>query len=127
MIGRIVLLLALALAVGLYFPDSRAVILDYASPAINPYLRMSTEAEMQDIADELKTYQRENFEQLPSERQFPAWLESRFTGDGSLDGWGNTYEYRLTRDEMLLVSWGQDGERETDDDIVVTRPIRTGY
>lgn len=127
MLGRIVVMLAIALAIGLVFPTSRAVIIEYSAPVINPYLRMSTEAEMQDVADELKMYQRENFEQLPSERQFPAWLASRFTGDGSLDGWGNTYEYRLTRDEMLLVSWGPDGERNTDDDIVVTRPIRTGF
>lgn len=124
MLFRIFIILVIALGVGLWFPESRAVILDYASPVVNPYLQMATEGEMQDIADELKEYQRENFEELPSERDFDEWLEPRFTGNGGVDGWGNPYEYRLERTRLVLVSWGPDGQRDTDDDIYVDRPIR---
>lgn len=124
MVFRIFIILLVALAVGLYFPRSRAVIFEYSSPIVNPYLRMQTEGEMQDIADELKTYQRENFEQLPGEREFEAWMVPRFPDNGSLDGWGNPYEYRLERTRLLLVSSGVDGTRDTADDIFVERPIR---
>jgi len=124
MIFKIFILLLVALAVGLYFPGSRAVIFEYSSPVVNPYLRMQTEGEMQDIADEIKSYQRENFEQLPSERDFEAWMIPRFPGNGSVDGWGNDYEYRLERTRFLLVSWGADGTRDTVDDLFVERPIR---
>lgn len=125
MITRIFVVLLIALAVGLYFPESRAVIADYASPVVDPYLSMSTTAEMEDILDEVKTYQRENFERLPSERDFDQWIEARFSGEGSVDGWGRGYEFRVDRGQILLVSWGPDGERGTDDDIVVTRPVRS--
>jgi hypothetical protein len=124
MIFRIFIVLIVALAVGLYFPGSRAVIVEYSSPIVNPYLRMQTESEMQDIADELKSYQRENFEQLPTERVFEDWMAPRFPDNGSLDGWGNPYEYRLERTRLVLVSWGPDGERDSADDIYVDRPIR---
>ena len=124
MIFRIFIVLLIALGVGLYFPESRAAILDFASPVVNPYLQMQTEGEMQDIADELKEYQRENFEQLPSERDFEGWMAPRFAGNGSLDAWGNEYEYRLERTRLVLVSYGPDGQRDTADDIYVERPIR---
>jgi len=126
MIGRILLVLVIAFAVGLYFPESRAVIADYASPVVDPYLSMSTEAEMEDILDEVKTYQRENFERLPSERDFDEWIEARFAGEGSVDGWGRGYEYRVDRGQIYLISWGPDGERGTEDDIQAVRPVRAG-
>jgi len=126
MIGRILLVLVIAFAVGLYFPESRAVIAEYASPVIDPYLSMSTEEEMKDIMDEVKTYQRENFERLPDERNFDEWVEARFSGEGSLDSWGRPYEYQVDRGQIHLISWGPDGERGTDDDIRVTRPVRAG-
>ncbi len=123
MFGRIFLLLLVALGVGLYFPESRAKILEFASPVVNPYLRMATEGEMQDIADKLKEYQRENFEQLPTERTFEEWIAPRFAGGASIDGWGSAYEYRVERTRFVLVSYGPDGQRNTGDDIFVERPI----
>jgi|GEM_PF-1379646 len=126
MITKLLIVLVIALGVGLYFPESRAVIAEYASPVIDPYLRMSTESEMQDIMNEVKAYQRENFERLPSDDDFDEWVESRFSGEGSVDGWGRAYGYRVDRGQIILTSRGPDGEPGTDDDIRIDRPVRSG-
>ncbi|MDT8368812.1 MAG: hypothetical protein RQ745_06365 [Longimicrobiales bacterium] len=124
MITRIVVLLIVAFLVALYFPESRATIVEHAGPVVDPVLRLSTEREMNRIANDLKTYQRENFERLPGERQFSDWIEGQYSGGGELDAWGAPYEYRLEDDKFTLRSPGPDGLRATPDDIVVTRPRR---
>jgi hypothetical protein len=122
--GRIVLVVLIAIAAILYFPSSRAVVVERAGPVINPVLVMSTEREMNQIANALKEYQRENFERLPSQRQFGTWVEDKYSGDGGLDAWGERYEYTLGRDALELRSYGPDRRRGSPDDIVVTRPRR---
>lgn len=122
--GKIFLLIILAFVAAMYFPDSRAAILDRAGPVVNPILEMSTEREMNRIANDLKAYQRENFERLPSERQFRTWIDDQYSGDGGLDAWGTPYEYQLERDQIELRSYGPDGLRGTSDDLVATRPRR---
>jgi len=124
MVTRLVLLVILGFVVAMYFPDSRAALVERAGPVIDPVLEMSTEREMNRIANDLKTYQRENFERLPSERQFRVWVEDQYSGNGGLDAWGSAYEYRLERDVLELRSFGPDGLRGTTDDIVMTRPRR---
>jgi len=121
---KVLLLLILAFVVAMYFPASRAAIVDRAGPVVNPFLEMSTEREMNNIANDLKTYQRENFERLPSERQFRTWIEDQYSGNGGLDAWGTPYEYRLGRDQLELRSLGPDLIRGTEDDILMTRPRR---
>jgi len=121
---RVVLLLVLGFVLAMYFPDSRAALVERAGPVVNPFLVMSTEREMNQIANDLKTYQRENFERLPSERQFKVWIEDQYSGNGGLDAWGSAYEYRLGRDQLELRSYGPDGLRGNADDILMTRPRR---
>ncbi len=122
--GKIFLLIVLCFVAALYFPTSRAAIVDRAGPVVNPVLRMSTEREMNQIANDLKIYQRENFERLPSERQFKAWIEDQYSGNGGLDAWGSPYEYQLEREQIELRSFGPDLIRGNSDDIVTTRPRR---
>jgi len=122
MVTRILLVLVLIFVAAMYFPASRAAIVERAGPVVNPVLEMSTEREMNNIANDLKIYQRENFERLPSERQFRVWVDDQYSGNGALDAWGAAYEYQLEREVLELRSYGPDGLRGTDDDIVVTRP-----
>lgn len=121
MMTRLFLLLVLGFVVAMYFPRSRAVILDKGKPIVDPILTMQTEREMNRIGTDLIIYQRENFGRLPGTRQFSTWVEDQYSGNGGLDAWGNPYDYRLKRDEFDLTSYGPDGLRATVDDITVTR------
>ncbi len=118
---RVVLLLLFGLVAAMYFPDSRAALLEKAKPLVDPVLTMSTEREMNRIGTDLLIYQRENFGRLPSNRQFPTWVEDQYSGNGGLDAWGNPYEYRLSRQTFDIRSYGPDGVRGTEDDITATR------
>lgn len=118
---RLVLLIILGFVAAMYFPESRAVVLDVASPVVNPFLEMSTRNEMDKIVTDLKVYERDTFGRLPEVRQFPVWIQDQYTGDGGEDAWGNPYQYQLTRLNLELRSLGPDGEYGTDDDIVMTQ------
>lgn len=122
--GKLFLLILVALGVALYVPSSRAVILEKAKPVIDPYLVMATTSEMEKIVQDLILYQNENFGRLPERRDFPAWMERKYAGNATVDSWGMDYEYLLTRDSLMLRSFGPDKVRASEDDIVFSRPRR---
>jgi len=124
-VGKIILVLLLALAAALYFEAPRARILEKAKPLLDPYFVMATKSEMEKIAQDLQIYERENFGRLPDRRQFLEWLDRNYAGGAGVDSWGSAYEYTLGRDSFYLRSPGPDKLRTTDDDIVESRP-RTG-
>lgn len=123
--GRILLVLALALAAAFYFEGSRARILELGKPVLDPYFVMATRSEMEKIAQDLQLYERENFGRLPDRNGFEEWLERNYSGNAGIDSWGAPYEYTLLRESFLLRSLGPDGVRSTEDDLVESRP-RTG-
>lgn len=123
--GKVVLLLIVALAAAFYFEGSRKKILEKGKPLLDPYFVMATKSEMDKIAQDLQLHERENFGRLPDRRGFPDWIERRYSGDAGIDSWGAAYEYQLGRDSFWLRSPGPDGLRATEDDIVEGRP-RTG-
>jgi hypothetical protein len=118
---KLLLLLAAAIAAALYFPDSRAWVLDRAQPVVNPILRTATVSEMDKIVTDLQQYSRENFGRLPDTRQFQAWLEGQYNMGGSRDSWDTPYQLEdLRRNRRMQIrSWGPDRLRGTDDDILV--------
>lgn len=119
---RILLLALVAILVGLYFPRSRAVIIDVARPALTPVFRWQTLGEMNRIAREVQTHERESFGQLPDQRRFPAWLAGRFDEPAVTDSWGQPYTLVTQGDSFFIVSWGPDAVARTDDDLRVARP-----
>lgn len=123
--GKILLVLLLALAAALYFEGSRAVILEKTKPVLDPYFVMATKSEMEKIAQDLQLFERENFGRLPDNRAFPAWLERNYAGGAGVDSWGSAYEYTLGRDSFYIRSPGPDQLRGTGDDLVDARS-RTG-
>ena len=118
---KLFLLLLVVIGAALYFPDSRAWVLDRAQPVVNPMLTTATHSEMDRIVDDLRQYSRENFGRCPDARQFPVWLDDQYSGGGGRDSWDTPYQLEdLRRDNrMQLRSWGPDRQRGTDDDILV--------
>jgi hypothetical protein len=114
--GKLILLLILGLAVGFYFPDSRAVLLEKGEPVLRPILAWSAEREIEQIVASLQDM--ENVERrLPERREYVSWLEETFTSDAARDPWGSAYGYELQPDSFAIVSHGPDRELNTADDI----------
>jgi hypothetical protein len=120
---KVILTLLVVLAAALYFPASRAVVLEYAAPLLNPALRLATKAEMEKISRDVQTYERETT-RLPNPNEFAGWLEGRYAGDVTRDSWGNTYILVIRPRSFDIVSMGPDGQLNTDDDVLETRNRR---
>ena len=114
--GRLMLLIILGLAAGMYFPDSRAVLLDKGEPVLRPMLVWNAEREIEKIISEVQ--QTENVEmRLPAKGEWVRWVEANFAGDGSRDPWGSVYLYEIQDDSFAVISNGPDRIRKTADDI----------
>lgn len=123
--GKIFLIVLVALGAALLFEGPRTAVFQKAKPLLDPYFVMATRSEMDKIAQDLQLYERENFGRLPDRRNFAEWVENNYAGDAGIDSWGSAYEYVLARDSFYLRSPGPDKLRSTEDDIVESRP-RTG-
>ena len=116
-----------ALGAALYFPRSRAVLLDTVAPVLNPMLGWATRGEMRAMARDLE--QRVNSGRtIPSnEREFEAWLQNNYqAGDSRTDSWGQRYTMERWADSFAVVSPGPDGQPGTADDIRVIQLIDRG-
>jgi hypothetical protein len=120
---KLFLVLIVALAAALYFPRSRAVVMRYGAPVLNPAFRMATKAEMDKISRDVQVFERETG-RLPDPNNFPQWLERRYAGDVAEDSWGNTYVLVVRDRSFDILSMGPDGDRGTPDDILETRNRR---
>jgi hypothetical protein len=117
--GKLILAFLLALGLGLTFPESRAVMVEYARPLLNPAYHWMTVQEMNQIVDDLQFHQ-ETRGDLPSGRgQFDEWMNRRYPQAASRhDAWGTRYRLEVRGDVFRVISAGPDGEFGTDDDIV---------
>lgn len=121
---KVVFAFLVALGAALYFPSSRAVLLDTVAPVLNPALGWATRGEMRAMARDLE--QRVNTGRpIPGNRQeFETWLENNYqAGDSRTDSWGNLYSLERWTDSFAVVSPGPDGELGSGDDIRVIQLI----
>lgn len=121
--GKILIVLVVAVAAALYFEGSRAVILEKAKPVLDPYFEMSTKSEIDKIMTDLLAFQRDNMNRIPDRREFPEWLDRQYAGGADRDAWGTPYMYELDRRTFGLRSAGRDRIMGTDDDVVETRTL----
>lgn len=121
--GKVLIVLVVAIAAALYFDGSRAVIVERARPALDRYFVMSTRSEMDKIIQDLLAYQRDNMNQLPDRREFPDWLERQYSPGADTDSWGNRYQYNVGRETYELRSAGPDGLMGTEDDILSVQTL----
>ena len=114
--GKLILLIILGLAAGMYFPDTRAVLLEKGEPVLRPVFVWSAEREIEEIIRGLQ--QTENVaRRLPERREWVTWIEARYAGDASRDPWGNVYQLEVQEDSFAVISHGPDREMKTGDDI----------
>ncbi len=115
---KYVFYLLIALGAALYFPRSRAVIADFAEPAITPVLRWGTNNELERIAGDLQN-EVQTGRGLPAQGEdFQAWLRDNYQGEDSrLDSWDGPYYLEIELGTFRVVSAGPDGERGTADDL----------
>lgn len=114
---KVFIVILLAAGVGLYFPESRAVMAQYARPLLNPVFGWQTKDEMEQIVRDLRTYEHENYDRLPDRRQWPEYLANNYQGGDATDSWGSDYHFMIQRDSFLIISYGPDKIYGTEDDI----------
>lgn len=116
--GRILLLLIVALGLGLAFPSSREVIVERARPLMNPALTWMTVQQLNQIVVDLQ-FEEETRGRLPLGRgEFDQWMDRRYPQAGSReDSWGTRYRLELVPEGFAVMSAGPDGGFGTEDDI----------
>jgi hypothetical protein len=117
--GRVLIVLILALAVGLYFPESRAMILERATPLRTPAYRWMTNQELNQIVNDLEGLQRSGGALPIQPGEFDLWLERRYPQENARqDAWGVRYRIEATPTGFGVRSAGPDGVFGTEDDLV---------
>ena len=125
--GRLLLLLLVVLGGALYFPETRARLLDRVQPLTEPLMRPikvgSTREELRQVGRDLAEVER-RFGRIPRDRDaFRDWLYDQYATEENIrDSWGGVYGYQLWPDSFAIRSDGPDGTERTGDDIVVVRP-----
>ena len=114
--GRLILLIILGLVVGLYFPDSRAVLMEKGEPVLRPFLAWNAQREMETIITGIQQQESTDL-RLPGKGEWVKWINTHYAGDGSLDPWGSIYQYEVLADSFAVSSNGPDRIRKTEDDI----------
>lgn len=117
--GRFLLVLLIALGLGLYFPRSREVIVEWVSPLADPAYRWMTRQELDQIATDLELHLERRGRAPFRGDEFDVWLDDRYPQERSrVDAWGTRYRAQVTAAELRVVSAGPDTEFGTDDDLV---------
>ena len=114
--GKLFLLLIVALGVGLAVPKTRVRI---ANPVLTWLYRELVPNRLEMIAAQLD-FVRKRGDQLPDSDDLARWIESNTTVP-PLDPWGNAYYLEKGRDRFTVGSMAQDSVRGTDDDLTAVR------
>src|SRR5947208_2868391 len=101
--GRLILLVVLGLAVALYFPDSRAALMEKGEPVLRPIFQWNAKREMEQIAGAIQDEEEER-QRLPDRRDYVKFLQEHFTDDVMRDPWGNIYNYEIKPDSFAIIS-----------------------
>lgn len=114
--GKLILIIIVGFAAAMYFPDTRATLLQKGEPVLRPVFIWSAQREIEEIIRGVQ--QMENVERrLPDRREWVRWVEARYAGNASRDPWGNVYGFEVQDDSFAVISYGPDREMETADDI----------
>jgi hypothetical protein len=119
---RLVLLVILGLVTWLYFPETRDMLMKAAQPVVLPIVKWSTEEEMAQVGRNVVDQERLTGV-MPTGAAWLSWLEYRYADKAArTDPWDSTYELKVWKDSIWILSYGPDRTRETDDDFHVVTP-----
>lgn len=117
--GKLIMILIVALAIGMSVPRTRAMIEGEVKPLVDHFKVKITNGRLKAMADELAV-------RLNRGEGYPAnwsgWLEMDFSGD-PIDLWGHQYYMTSSPDGFTVGSDGPDGIRGTADDLKVRRDL----
>lgn len=119
MMKKIFTLLLVALGVAMAVPSSRARLVEEATPVLDNFRARLVPSRLEAMADQLEARIGRG-ESFPS--NFEGWLERNYSGVPE-DPWGRYYFLEVDRRRFTVGSLGPDGDRRTEDDIVVERPL----
>jgi len=120
--GRLIMLLLVALAIAMSVPDSREVLVEKATPVMDDFRSRLVPRRLEAMADQLTARARRG-EGFPG--NFEGWLERSYSGVAE-DPWGNYYYLNVgRRGDFTVGSMGPDGERNTPDDLTLDRRLET--
>lgn len=123
MIRNLMLLLVGALGVGLYLPDSRALILTRAEPLLRPVYQWTTERELLEMGRNLSTHVTGRDGASFQRRELDSWLDSEYPERADrVDSWGTPYVAEVNRSTVQVQSAGPDRTFGTLDDILSEEP-----
>jgi hypothetical protein len=121
---RLALLLLLAALTWIYFPETRAMVLELGAPVVVPLARWSTQEEMAQVARNVVDQERLTGS-LPSVSTWLDWLRVRYASrEATVDPWGSTYQLEASKDSVWIISFGSDRTRGTSDDFRVAASRR---
>lgn len=130
MIGKMIL--SLAGIIGVVFAysylnsDGEFSIEDLMDETINRFRTNSVEAEMELIISKIKNNYRSGMP-IPNEFNFDSWLSENIINDDHdswIDQYGNPYRLKIIGDNLTVISNGQDGEADTDDDVELSVKLK---
>lgn len=120
--NRLFLLVVLCLLTWYYFPETRAMLMDVAEPAVVPVMRWSAEEEMGQVARNVVEHERLTGV-VPDGSEWLGWLDYRYAvEDMKRDPWGTVYQLEVSPDSVWILSFGPDRVRATEDDFRVAAP-----
>jgi hypothetical protein len=117
--GKLIMMLIVALAIGMTIPRTRAMIEEEVKPLVDHFKVKITAGRLKAMADELAV-RVERGEGYPPD--WSGWLEMDFSGD-PIDLWGHQYFMTHSQDGFTVGSNGPDGIRGTADDLEVKRDL----
>lgn len=120
MLGKIILVLILALGIAMAVPSTRATMMEKAAPVLDRFKAKMVPSRLEAMADQL-AFRVNRGEGFPS--SWESWLERDFTG-APQDPWGRLYYLQTGRGSFTVGSLGPDGAQSTGDDIKLTRQLR---
>lgn len=113
---RLFLLAILAALTWVYFPETRAMVLDLAEPVAVPLARWGTREEMAQVARNVVDQERLTGT-IPAGARWLEWLRVRYASpEAAVDPWGSTYQLDASKDSVWVISYGPDRTRGTEDD-----------
>ena len=114
--AKVLALLIVGAIAASYFPDSRQVLLNITEPLVLPMIKSNALEEMERIGRNVIDYEHLTGN-IPHRTDWISWLNFRYQFDAQRrDPWGSAYELGVTADSVLIISYGPDLVRATEDD-----------